>query len=133
MPQDQGELRDLFPLLAELKKGLLARVLVEQVCNVLHGATVVLGHVRVVCGGILVDRIQGIRMVRRGVDATVMGLLGGGGSSSSLLSLGMLVVGLGRVHPGSVLWEVLMAVHGVVGHHLDCGWCWVVAPRDGVL
>lgn len=63
MPQDQGELRDLFPLLAELKKGLLARVLVEQVCNVLHGAAVVLGHVRVVCGGILVDRIQGIRMV----------------------------------------------------------------------
>lgn len=45
----------------------------------------------------------------------------------------MLVVGLGRVHPGSVLWEVLMAVHGVVGHHLDCGCCWVVAPRDGVL
>lgn len=38
----------------------------------------------------------------------------------------MLVVGLGRVHPGSVLWEVLMAVHGVVGHHLDL---WVVFRR----
>ena len=29
MPQDQRKLRDLFPLLAELKEGLLARVLVE--------------------------------------------------------------------------------------------------------
>lgn len=67
-----------------------------------------------------------------------MGLLGGGSSSSSLLlSLGMLLVvrvRLGRVNPGTVLWEVLMAVHGVIGHHLDGGW-WscVVAPRDAVL
>ena len=45
----------------------------------------------------------------------------------------MLVVGLGWVNPGTVLWEVLVAVHGVVGHHLGCGWCYVVAPRDGVL
>lgn len=133
MPQDQRELGDLFPLLTELKEGLLARVLVEQVCNVLHGAAVVLGHVGVVCGGILVDRIQGVRVVRRGVDSTVVGLLGGSCCGSCLLSLGMLVVGLGRVHPRSILWEVLMAVHGVVGHHLDYGWCYVVAPRDAVL
>jgi hypothetical protein len=45
----------------------------------------------------------------------------------------MLVVGLGRVNPGTVLWEVLVAVHGMVGHHLDCGWSSVVAPRDAVL
>lgn len=133
VPQDQRELRDLLPLLAELKEGLLARVLVEQVGNVLHSATVVLGHVGVVCRGVLVDRIQGVRMVRGGVDATIVGLLGGGGGGCCLLSLGMLVVGLGRVHPRSVLWEVLMAVHGVVGHHLDCGWSCVVAPRDAVL
>lgn len=63
MPQDQRELGDLFPLLAELKEGLLARVLVEQVGDVLHGATVVLGHVGVVCRGVLVDWIQGVRMV----------------------------------------------------------------------
>ena len=79
------------------------------------------------------DRVQGVRVVRGGVDATVVGLLGGGGGCGCLLSLGMLVVGLGWVHPGSVLWEVLMAVHGVVGHHLDCGWPSVVAPRDAVL
>lgn len=133
MPQDQRELGDLFPLLAQLEQGLLARVLVEQVGNVLHSATVVLGHIGVVCGGVLVDGIQGVCMVRGGVDATVVGLLGGSCCCRCLLSLSMLVVGLGRVHPGSVLWEVLMAVHGVIGHHLDCRLVSVVAPRDAVL
>lgn len=124
MPQDQGELWDLLTLLAELEEGLLAGVLVEQVGNVLHGATVVLGHIGVVCGSVLVGSVQSICMGRRGVDAIVVGLLGvldGGGGGSLLLSLSMLVVRLGRVHPGSVLGEVLMAVHGVVGHHLDSG------------
>lgn len=63
MPQDQRKLRDLLPLLAELEEGLLARVLVEQVGDVLHGATVVLGHIGVVCGCVLVDGIQGVCMV----------------------------------------------------------------------
>lgn len=133
MPQDQRKLRDLLPLLAKLEEGLLARVLVEQVGNVLHSATVVLGHVGVVCRSVLVDGIEGVCMVRGRVDAAVVGLLGGGGGSSSLLSLGMLVVGLGWVNPGTVLWEVLVAVHGVVGHHIDCRWSSVVAPRDAVL
>lgn len=63
MPQDQGELGDLLPLLTELEEGLLARVLVEQVGNVLHGATVILGHVWVVCRSVLVDGIQGVCMI----------------------------------------------------------------------
>lgn len=63
MPQDQRKLRDLLPLLAELEEGLLARVLVEQVGDVLHSATVVLGHIGVVCRSVLVDWIQGVCMV----------------------------------------------------------------------
>lgn len=75
VPQDQGKLRDLFPLLAELQESLLARVLVEKICDILHGATVVLGHVRVLGASILVDRIQGVGMIGSGRDAVEMSLL----------------------------------------------------------
>lgn len=75
VPQDQGELRNLFALLAELQEGLLARVLVEEIGNVLHGATVVLGHVGVLGATVLVDSVEGVGMVGSGRDAVEVSLL----------------------------------------------------------
>lgn len=117
MPQDQGKLGDLLTLLAQLEEGLLAGVLVEEVCDVGHGTTVVLGHVGVVGARVLVDGVEGIRMAGRRSDTVEVGLLGGGGGGSSLLSV--LVMRL-LVHPGGgFLGVVMLTVHGVAGHHLD--------------
>lgn len=117
VPQDQGELGDLFSLLAEFQKGLLTGVLVQQIGNVGHGAAVILGHVGVVGSRVLMDSIEGIGMTGRGCDPVEVSLLGGGGGSSSLL--GMVLMAL-LMHPGGgFLGIVMLAVHGVVGHHLD--------------
>lgn len=75
VPQDQGKLRDLFPLLAELQESLLARVLVEEIGDVLHGATVVLRHVGVIGATVLVNRVEGVGMVGSGRDAVEVSLL----------------------------------------------------------
>ena len=50
VPQDQGQLRDLLALLAELEQGLLPGGGTEQLGNPLDGAAVVLGELRVVGG-----------------------------------------------------------------------------------
>ncbi len=44
VPQNQGQLWDLLPLLGELQQCGLARVLVEEIGNVLQGPAVVLRH-----------------------------------------------------------------------------------------
>lgn len=128
VPQDQGKLRDLLPLLAELEESLLARVLVEKICDVLHGATVVLGHIGVLGAAILMDSIEGVGVVGGGRDAVVVSLLGGcgGGGGSSLL--GVLVVVLG-MHPGRRLLGIMVlpTIHGVIRHHVECLLC--RAPR----
>ncbi len=42
VPEDQSQLRDLLSLLAQLEQSSLARVLVQQVCNVRQRSPVVL-------------------------------------------------------------------------------------------
>lgn len=118
VPQDQGKLRNLLALLAQLQKGLFAGALVQQIGNVGHGAAVVLGHVGIVGGRILVDGVEGVRMASGGGDTVEVSLLGSGGCSGSLL--GMLMMRL-LVHPGRGFLRIVMlaAVHGMVGHHLD--------------
>lgn len=117
MPQDQGELGDLFSLLAELQESLLTGIFIQEIGNVGHGAAVVLGHVRVVGSRILMDGIESVGMTGRGCDPVEVSLLGGSSSSSSLL--GMVLMAL-LMHPGGgFLRIVMLAVHGVVGHHLD--------------
>ena len=127
VPQDQGKLRDLLALLAELEEGLLARVLVEEIGNVLHGATVVLRHVGVLGATILMDGVQGVGVVGSCRDAIVVSLLGSGGGSGGGSLLGVLVVAL-RMHPGGRLLRIMvLPIHGVIRHHLGCVFC--RAPR----
>lgn len=118
MPQDQGELRHLLALFTQLQESLLASVLVQQIGNVRHGATIVLRHVGVIGCGVLMHSIEGIRMTGGGGNTVEVRLLGGGSSGGSLLS--MLVMRL-LVHPSRGFLRVVMlaAVHGMVGHHLD--------------
>lgn len=91
VPQDEGQLRNLLALLAELEEGGLAGALVEQVGNVGHGASVVfrdvLMAVVLIVGGILVAGRVG--MIVGGETAIVLLLL------LLLLSLlGLLLLGL---------------------------------------
>lgn len=69
------------------------------------------------------DGIEGIGMAGRSRDAVELGRLvrrGGGGGG---LLLYLVVVCL-LVHPGGgFLGIVMLAVHWVIGHHLD-GWWW---------
>ena len=67
MPEDKGQLWDLLPFLAKLEEGGLARVLTEEIGDVVEGATVILGDV---------------------LEARVLGMSGGGGGSSSVGSSG---------------------------------------------
>lgn len=130
VPQDQGKLWDLLSLLAEFQQSLFTRSLAQEVGDIAHSATVVLGHVWVLGGGVLVNGAEDIRVVWVGGHAAVMGL---GGSSGDSLLLSMLVVGLLLLnlllllHPGRGVLRivVLAAVHGgVIWHHLDglLGW-----------
>ena len=116
MPQDQGELGHLLPLLAQLQQGGLARVLVEQVGDVLQRAAVVLGHrglERVVLG---VGLGQGAETVVGAGEAVVVLLLsdtGGGGGG-----LGVVLVRRLLVHPGRLgLGILVVAVEVRIRHH----------------
>jgi hypothetical protein len=115
MPQNQGKLGNLLPLLAQLEQSGLARILVQEVGNVLQSATVVLRHGRfdrVVLGMAGGERIVGMTTAQ----AAVVLLLGHGGGSSGGLGM-MLVRGL-RVHPSRVgLWILVMAEDVWVWHH----------------
>lgn len=75
MPQDQGKLGHLFSLLAELQKGLLAGVLVEQVGDVGQGPAVILGDHLVLDTCFLMNGGQGIRVIRGIGDSVIVRLL----------------------------------------------------------
>lgn len=120
MPQNQGELRDLFALLAKFQKSLLACIFVEQFGYVGHGPAVVLRHIGVVTRGVLVDGIQSVGMIGRVRDTVELGSLVGSGGGGGLLLY--LVVMCLLVHPGGgFLGIVMLAVHWVIGHHLGGG------------
>lgn len=118
VPQDEGKLWDLLALFAELQQGSLARVLVEQVGDVGHGAAVVLGYVVVAAILGMGGEVVGVGMGAG--DAVVVLLLGDRGGGGSGLLLGMLVVRGLLVHPRRVglRVELVMSVDVRRGHHL---------------
>lgn len=130
MPQDQGKLRHLLPLLAKLKQRSLPSTFVEEIRDVSHSPAVLLAHV---VGGILSRRLLLRRRRcrdRRGLLLLMLLLLSGLLGLLSLLSLlGLLLllratVLLDRllllllVHPGRVGLRVELVVPVQVRHHV---------------
>ena len=119
VPQNQRELGNLFSLFTELQERALARVLVQEIGNVLQRPAVVLGHGRlegIVLGMGLGHDAGGI--VRAG-NAIVVLLLSDVGSSGR--SLGVVLVRRLLVHPGRVGLRILVVSVDVrIGHHLGC-------------
>lgn len=123
MPENEGELWDLLPLLAEFQESSLAGVFVEEVGNVGHGAAVVFGDVIMgrllgVGGELVADRVVGVG----GETTEVLLLLDrGGGGGGGLLLLGMGVVSTRLlVHPRllrALGRELVVSVDVRRGHH----------------
>lgn len=101
MPEDQGELGDLFPLLTQLEKRSLTRVLVQEVGDILHGTAVVLGDILGETGFLSVGRGQSANRVVSSRYPVIVLLLRsiGGGSGGLGLGLGMVLMGGLLVHP----------------------------------
>src|SRR3569833_641457 len=133
VPQDQCQLGDLLSLLAELEEGGLARVLVEQVGDVAHGAAVVFRDgLQVAILG--VGGGQGAGGIVRARDAAIVLLLGsrgGGGGGGGLLGV-VLMRGRLRVHPGRRgLGRVLVVTVQVrVLHHVVCCCPWARSAQS---
>lgn len=121
VPQDKCQLGYLFPLLAELQQGRLARVLIKQIGDVLQCPSIVLRDGRIQRALLRVALRQGIDAIVSASQAAVILLLG---HIHSTLSSGLDVV-LVRcllVHPGRVRLGILVvAIYVRVGHHLVGG------------
>ena len=120
MPQNQGQLGNLLSFLAKLQERALARVLVQQVGDVLQRPTVVLGHGRLestLLGMGLGQDASGVVGAGNAVVVLLLGDIGSGGSS-----LGVVLVRRLLMHPGRVgLGVLVVAVDVWIGHHLGCG------------
>ena len=125
MPEDEGELRNLLSLLAELKKSRLPCVLVEQIGNVSHRPTILLRDVVRRGSGSGILAVPGSEVVHIGVgtgQAVVVLLLLLLGSSGGLMGMLMMASSL-LMHPGRVaLWvELVVPIEVRRGHHLGGG------------
>jgi hypothetical protein len=120
VPQDQGQLWNLFPLLAELQQRGFPGILVEEVGNVLEGTPVVLGYRCLQSIVLRVGRCEVVHVVDGAGDTVVVLLLGhvGGGGGG----LCMVLVRILLVHPGRIgLWILMVSVDVRVWHHFGSG------------
>ena len=125
MPEDEGQLWDLLPLLTEFKQSRLPRILIEQIGNVRHRPAILLRHVAVRRSsrrsGILAVATTSAEVVDVGQAAVMLLLL------LVLLMVapttaGLLLLVLLLVHPGRVAAllrvELMVPVEVRRGHHL---------------
>lgn len=122
VPQNEGELWNLFPLLTQLKKSCLSGALVQQVGNKGHGAPIVLGYV-LVTSFLSMHSCQGSRIVVVRKAAVVLLLRSRCCSCSCSRLLSVLVMGWLLVHPRTaVAWSAELEVAIVrTRHHFGIG------------
>jgi hypothetical protein len=120
MPQDQGQLGNLLSFLTKLQQSSFPSVLVEEIGNEGHGASVVLRNVIMV--GILTVASH---LTRASKTVEMLLLLSGGGGCRSDLLLLLLSMGMMRtlllVHPGGITTlgiELVVSVDVRRGHHV---------------